>query len=298
MKRIVVAAMSILITSMIVFASGDGESASAGNAAKYQALRVANGLDDSLSIVDGETYEIIRSIKTGVNPHILSASPDGGILYVVNAGAHDRDLDGSTIYIALSKEDSVAVVDAISGKVQEQILVGKVPEQIDLSQDGKWLFASNNGDSTVSFIDTDALKVVTTIPVGRGAYGLQAVPIKPEMDRSALISLSKNTYGYALITPEQLKEELESKEFTLINVHIPYGGEIVQTDANIPFNQIADSFDQLPDKDQPIVLYCRSGGMSRSASRTLVDLGFTNVVELKGGFNAWRRAGYDLIETN
>jgi rhodanese-related sulfurtransferase len=38
--------------------------------------------------------------------------------------------------------------------------------------------------------------------------------------------------------------------------------------------------------------------MSTVASRTLVILGYTNVVELSGGFNAWKRAGYDLIIEN
>jgi len=42
------------------------------------------------------------------------------------------------------------------------------------------------------------------------------------------------------------------------------------------------------------VVYCRSGRMSPITARALVGLGSTNVRELRGGFNAWRAAGYPL----
>jgi len=42
----------------------------------------------------------------------------------------------------------------------------------------------------------------------------------------------------------------------------------------------------LPDKDQLVFVYCRSGNRSKQASAKLVRLGYTNIVEI-GGINSW-----------
>lgn len=44
--------------------------------------------------------------------------------------------------------------------------------------------------------------------------------------------------------------------------------------------------DQLPDKDQIILVYCRSGNRSKQAAQKLADMGYTNIYEF-GGINTW-----------
>ena len=95
------------------------------------------------------------------------------------------------------------------------------------------------------------------------------------------------------ITPEQLKQMLENKDFVLINVHIPYQGEIPNTDYFIPYNKI-DEFEKRFSKDDKIVIYCKSGSMSSYLYQRLRERGFKNVYELKGGMNAWVSKGFQL----
>jgi rhodanese-related sulfurtransferase len=106
----------------------------------------------------------------------------------------------------------------------------------------------------------------------------------------------KNADGYADISVDQLAGMMDEQDFTLVNVHIPYEGEIPQTDLFIPFNEIEDHLTELPAKDAPIVLYCRSGSMSTTAAQILADEGYTNVMELDGGFNEWKAQGYELLD--
>ena len=134
-----------------------------------------------------------------------------------------------------------------------------------------------------------ALASLLVVACGSGASS-------PEDDAAVLDQFPKNADGYADISAQQLAGLIEDQDLTLINVHVPYEGEIPQTDLFIPYDEIAEHLDQLPDKDAPIVLYCRSGSMSTSAAGDLAALGYTQVLEVDGGFNAWKAAGYELVD--
>jgi len=111
-----------------------------------------------------------------------------------------------------------------------------------------------------------------------------------------VVAAESTTAAFQTITPKDLAQMLQHKDFVLVNVHIPYEGEIAQTDALIPFDQIAANLDKLPaDKTATIVLYCRSGRMSEIAATTLAGLGYTHVAHLGGGMIGWEAAGQSLL---
>jgi len=100
---------------------------------------------------------------------------------------------------------------------------------------------------------------------------------------------------YTDVGVAELQTMLANKDFTFVNVHIPFEGDIANTDLSIAYNEIEQNLGKLPaEKDAKIVLYCRSDRMSRIAAETLVDLGFTNVWNLDGGMVAWEQAGLPL----
>lgn len=109
-------------------------------------------------------------------------------------------------------------------------------------------------------------------------------------------SCSAGQKGYENITADQLAEMLKKKDFVLIDVHIPYAGEIPGTDLFIPYNAIDQYKEKLPrQKDTKIVVYCETGPMSSIAAEKLVSMGYTRVFNLPGGMRAWEQSGRKLL---
>jgi rhodanese-related sulfurtransferase len=100
---------------------------------------------------------------------------------------------------------------------------------------------------------------------------------------------------YRNVSVDVFAEMMAAKDFTLINTHIPYAGEIPGTDLLIPFNQIDRHTDRLPaDKSAPIVVYCQAGPMGDVAADRLIDLGYSTVIHFKAGMDGWQAAGKPL----
>ncbi|MDP2777869.1 MAG: rhodanese-like domain-containing protein, partial [Anaerolineales bacterium] len=103
--------------------------------------------------------------------------------------------------------------------------------------------------------------------------------------------------AYTNVNAQELNAMLKKKDFVFVNVHIPFEGNIANTDLSIPYDQITGPayLSQLPaDINAKIVLYCRSGRMSEIAAEKLVSLGYTNIWNLTGGMVEWEQAGYPL----
>ncbi|MBI2309631.1 DUF1573 domain-containing protein [Candidatus Collierbacteria bacterium] len=81
----------------------------------------------------------------------------------------------------------------------------------------------------------------------------------------------------------------------LLDVHIPEQTHIPGTKKFIPFDKISENSDQLPDdKNTPILVYCRSGNMSKIAAQKISQLGYTKVYDLKGGIDGYKESNVEV----
>ena len=96
--------------------------------------------------------------------------------------------------------------------------------------------------------------------------------------------------SYQQITQEEAKEMMDAQEVILLDVreqdeydsgHIP--GAVLLPVGTIDEDTAAEV---IPGKDSTVLVYCRSGNRSKTASAALAELGYTDIYEF-GGINSW-----------
>jgi rhodanese-related sulfurtransferase len=124
---------------------------------------------------------------------------------------------------------------------------------------------------------------------------------------------------FSCALPYDLAESRLMSEFTDISVEEAYGK--INTTSNlfildvrtleefesgyienatlIPHTELESRANELPgDYHNEILVYCRSGARSATASNTLISMGYTQVYNMLGGFSAWKAAGYPYMPEN
>lgn len=138
-----------------------------------------------------------------------------------------------------------------------------------------------------------ALRALAAVVITVGVAGCAAADPPPT---STSTSTKQVPSAALLVGPDEFAAAIAAPGRVTVNVHVPFEGDIVGTDLSIPFDQIAAQADRLPaDRKTGLAIYCRSGPMSAIAAATLHDLGYTDVVELRGGMRAWQADGRPLI---
>lgn len=107
---------------------------------------------------------------------------------------------------------------------------------------------------------------------------------------SLLLSGCTADPGYISISQDEALKMMNEDSPVIVDVRTidEYNELHIRGAICIPVDTIDESVrDYLPDSDQLILVYCRSGNRSRQASAKLAALGYTNVYEF-GGINTWK----------
>jgi YVTN family beta-propeller protein len=139
---------------------------------------VTNERSGDLSVIDGESYEVVATIPLGKRPRGIHASPDRQFIYVALSGSPiaPPGVDESTLPPPDKKADAIGVFDVRQNKLLTLIHAGSDPEEFDLSKDGKLLYCSNEDVGQTSIVDIATGKVIATIPVGPEPEGVTTSP--------------------------------------------------------------------------------------------------------------------------
>ena len=104
--------------------------------------------------------------------------------------------------------------------------------------------------------------------------------------------------GYGSVSAAKLNEELADKAPFLVDVREVSELEkdgYIEGAINLPIRTLLENLDKLPGLDEPIVVYCGSGHRGGFGMMALKMLGYTNVRNLGGGLDAWKKANLAVV---
>ena len=118
-------------------------------AASAQTVFVSNEKDNTLSVIDAKSLEVVRTIDVGKRPRGITLGPDF-----------------KTLYVCASDDNRVEMFDTATLRKVGELPSGIDPEQFFLHPDGHHLYIANENDNVVTVVDTATRHVVAQVDVG------------------------------------------------------------------------------------------------------------------------------------
>lgn len=146
-------------------------------------IYVANEGAGTVSVIDGSTFQVSRSIAVGAGAHNVQVAPDGQRVWVTNNGTPQPAATGmahhgmsAAEHGTMADAGEVWAIDTHTDEVVAKVVVGKHPAHVVVSADSRWAYVTNGGDNTLSVVDATSRKVVDTIPTGEFPHGIRLSP--------------------------------------------------------------------------------------------------------------------------
>ena len=169
-------------------------------------LLVANKHSNTLCYINPKTFEVIKTIPTGPNPHEIVVTPDQRFAYLSNyeppgntisvidlvKGKHIKQIstgnisrihgaamapDGKHAYFTAGQTGYIVEVDTRTNEVTREIPThGKISHMVYVTPDGKYLLTANIVSENISVIKRSSGELYKQIPAGKGVEGMAFTP--------------------------------------------------------------------------------------------------------------------------
>jgi YVTN family beta-propeller protein len=160
-------------------------------------------VNGSVSVIDTQSRTQLASVTAGANPSGIAVSPDGGRIFVANAGSASVSVisaatntvastinvesnpvgvatspDGQSVYVGNSGSASLSVINANTLTVAATIRVGGYPAGVAVSDNSSRILVANSFDNSISVVDaaTQAVAVTTSTGAGSAPAGVAFLP--------------------------------------------------------------------------------------------------------------------------
>ncbi len=202
-------------------------------------IYVPNKGNDSISVIDGESFEVIKTIEEVRDPRKIIIHEEHSRGYVINYSQNALTIldlaedevqgkiplpgaplgvalsqDGQKLYVTLHDHHSLALIDTPSLELSQTLPLGTHPSDLVLEPTRNSLYVVIRGENRVAILDSEELKVIGNIPVGENPQHIILHPTLPlayvsnfGSDSVSVISLTEKREIkriYSVITPNAL----------------------------------------------------------------------------------------------
>lgn len=127
--------------------------------ARAEMAYVTNEKDNTVSVIDMDSLEVVDTLEVGMRPRGITFSRDH-----------------SQLYICASDSDAVQVMDMATKKLVANLPSGADPEQFALHPDDRRLYIANEDNAVVTVVDTRERTVIAQVDVGVEPEGMAVSP--------------------------------------------------------------------------------------------------------------------------
>ena len=159
---------------------------------------------------------------------------------------------------------------------------------------GRHNSGAGSSDSGINAIDIEKqgdemMNYKISLPIICLVLLLITAACAPSIQRATEASSERGTVEYARISAKEASEMMKNQNAVILDVRTEkeFSSGAIPGALLLPVDDIQERAEQvLPDKKVPILIYCRSGNRSRTASLYLIQLGYTSVYDF-GGILDW-----------
>jgi len=177
---------------------------------------VSNERSNTVTVIDGSTWEVLTEFPAGLRPRGITVSPDG-----------------SKLYVCASDDNLVRVFDTSSYEELFTLPSGPDPELFVLEPNGRRLYIANEDDNLVTVVDTQTKEVLAEVPVGVEPEGMAISPnarivvnTSETTNMAHFIDTETNTIKYNMLVDQRPRYAEYTSDGTRLFVTAEIGGTV------------------------------------------------------------------------
>ncbi len=154
---------------------------------EYRAPHDVRWVDGARVVVTSEANQalLVVNVASGAIERVFRTEAGGSHMLALAA-------DRTRLYCSNLRDGSVSAFDFVTGVKIEDVTTGKECEGVGVTPDGRWVWAGNRAEDTISIIDTRSLEVVKRLPSPGFPYRVQFTPdgtraLVPHAQSSSLV---------------------------------------------------------------------------------------------------------------